>query len=246
MPKLISNNGMQNINTSSNYSFSATTPDNLGATEYTLVTVVVDKSSSLCGFEKDLEKMLQASVSSCQKSPRAENLLLRVVFFNHDDEELHGFKLLSQINISDYDGSIKTSGSTSLYDTTYQTIQATAIYADNLNNQDFLTNAIIFVITDGEDNNSKHSATAVKDLIIKTRKSEVLESFSVVLIGMTGIATVKQSLQNFKNTADLDHYIDMGDVDTSKLAKLAGYISNSISASSKSLGSGSSAQSLSF
>lgn len=244
MPKLLSG-GMQNINASSNYSFSATTPDNLGATEYTLVTVVVDKSSSLAGYEKELEKMIQAAVGSCQKSPRAENLLLRVVSFNHADEEIHGFKLLSQININDYNRKVKTSGSTALYDTTYQSIEATAIYAETLLNQDFLTNAVIFIITDGEDNNSKHSINSIKDLIINTKKSEVLESFAVVLIGMTGVSSISQSLSTFKTDADLDHYIDMGDVDTSKLAKLAGYISNSISASSKSLGSGSS-QSLSF
>ena len=114
---------MDNVKTASNYNFSAVKLDELGATEYTLVTIVVDRSSSLHGFDRDLEKMIKEAVDSCQKSPRSENLLIRLVSFNQNENEEHGFKLLTTITLGDYDNLIKTSGSTLLFDTTYHSAQ---------------------------------------------------------------------------------------------------------------------------
>ena len=59
--------------------------------EYTLANVVVDCSGSTSGFTDSLEKMLETIFGALQKSPRAENLLLRVSKFDDSIEEVHGF-----------------------------------------------------------------------------------------------------------------------------------------------------------
>jgi len=69
--------------TGTNFQYSATRIENLGATEYTLVTVVVDTSGSVADFKDELEKCLQKVIEACRKSPRADNLLIRIVTFNN-------------------------------------------------------------------------------------------------------------------------------------------------------------------
>ena len=242
---LLMNDSMEKINTASKYNFSAVKLDKLEATEYTLVTIVVDKSSSLSGYDRDLEKMIKSAVDSCKKSPRSENLLIRLVSFNQQENEEHGFKLLNTIDLVDYDNMINTSGSTLLYDSVYHAIEATQNYGKILFDQDYISNAIIFIITDGADNESTYGPVQIKTLVQDVRRSENLESVSVILVGMTGSSYVQQYLDEFKDKAELDEFVDMGEVTASKLAKLAGIISQSISSTSQALADGKS-QSLSF
>src|SRR3989344_667737 len=63
-----------------NFSFSASRIDRLGAAEYTLVTVAVDETGSVSGFDDELLKMLVMAVEACKKSPRSDNILFRIVF----------------------------------------------------------------------------------------------------------------------------------------------------------------------
>ena len=76
----------------SNFKFSAVRPDDLGASEYTLVTIAVDISTSVSGFENELEACVKAILGAAKKSPRADNLLVRIISFNSDLEEIFGFK----------------------------------------------------------------------------------------------------------------------------------------------------------
>ena len=58
-----------------NFGFSGASLDDLESSEYTIVTIAVDISSSVSGFRQQLEECLQTIVESCQRSPRSENLL---------------------------------------------------------------------------------------------------------------------------------------------------------------------------
>ena len=244
MPKLTAEN-MQSINTSSNYSFSAVGIDQLGASEYTEVTVAVDTSGSLSGLEKDLEKMLNESIGACKKSPRAENLMARVVYFNSNEKEIHGFRLLNTIKDDEYNGTVQTGGCTALFDTTYHAIEATLAYAKTLTANDFTSNAIIFVITDGLDNESSFTPSMIKKLIDDAQKKEEIESINIVLIGMN-TASISQELERFKNEANITQYVDCGSVNAKTLAKLAAFVSKSISSTSQALGTGGMSKSLTF
>jgi uncharacterized protein YegL len=242
------NDNMHQLETESNFHFSGVGFDDLGSSEYTLATIVVDTSSSVHPYKSELESCLKSILSSCQKSPRAENLMLRLVSFNNDIEEIHGFRLLSEIDPSEYDNVLNIGGSTSLYDSALSAIEATEEYAKLLREQYYSVNGVVYILTDGADNVSKYGKDSIKDSIDTSHKNENLESLSTILIGFGASSYYGNYLDDLKNEADLGQYIDVTELfnktsPESALAKLAGYISQSISATSQSLSDGSASDS---
>jgi len=246
LPKLIDNLEQHNL-TTSHYGFSATKLENLGATEYTLATIVVDTSPSTHHFIDEMEKVCKAILKSCKYSPRADNLMMRTFQFNSGLSEVHGFKLLSEINESDYSNVLRPAGLTALYDATENAVSATGKYAEDLYNSDYMANGILFVITDGMDNQSTTTRKMIKDALQKISRDEKLESFVTILIGVNITdPTVARYLDEFNKEVGFTQYVELKDADAKTLAKLANFVSKSISAASQSLGTGGPSQSLSF
>jgi uncharacterized protein YegL len=241
------NNMSQEVIQGTTLQFSYTRPEDLGASEYTLVTIVVDISSSVDSFKDDLLKAVQTAIRACKKSPRAENLLLRLVTFNTRIVEIHGFIALSSIDPDTYDP-FNCLGCTALYDATHDCIGATLTYAKTLTDMDFDVNAITFIITDGEDNSSHQSSPSlIKDLVTQAKRGEEMESITNILIGInSGDAGCFGSLSLFKDEADLSQFIEVQDTTPGKLAKLAQFVSQSVSSASQALGSGGPSQLLNF
>jgi len=226
------------------FQFSAVKMASLGASEYTLVTIAIDVSGSIGPFQGNLVTMLNTIVDACRKSPRADNLLLRVLAFNHDVREVHGFIPLASVIAYDA-GDLQCSGSTALFDAAYSAISATKAYGAQLADQDYDVNAIAFIATDGDDNASSFTPAKIAAELKAIASEEKLESFTTVLIGM---GTSAQGLQAFHADAGLTQFVDLGDITAGKLSKLAGMTSKSISSTSQSLGTGAAAplQSLTF
>jgi uncharacterized protein YegL len=253
MPRLVSNDDLMMDNAitgMSAFKFSATKIEKLGATEYTLVSFVVDTTGSTGGFENKLRECLITAIKSCKKSPRSDNLLARVILFStsyHGGiQEIHGFKPLSEIDPDNDYPNFVSSGGTPLYDATFSAIGATNTYSEQLMNNDFLTNGIVFIITDGCES---HGSSVATPLMIEneTKKAvlgEHIESLITILIGIND-QTCSQELQSFKQHAGINQYIGMGDVTDGKLAKLAGFVSQSVSSVSQSLGTGGPSQNIS-
>lgn len=224
----------------SNYQFSGVGVDNLDATEYTLVSLVVDESGSVASFHKELENTIKSIFASCKHSPRKENLLARLSAFDHNIREVHGFKSLSFCKEDDYDNCLRPNGSTALFDATLEALKATDSYATTLGKNDFSVNSIVFIVTDGEDNQSRNQPKQVADAIKSLVSNEHLESVLTVLIGVND-TNCSNYLNRYQTEAGIDKYVSLGDVSESKLAKLAQFISKSISLQSQSLGTGQSA-----
>ncbi len=241
-------NDMQNIQLpgAGNFQFSAIRPDKLGATEYTLVTIVVDVTSSVAAFSRELLECVKSVIGACQNSPRADNLMVRLLAFNDSRQEIHGFVPLNKIDPAGYKPLV-CSGSTALYDAVYDAVAATNAYAKTLFSQDFDVNAAIYIITDGMDNCSSLRPNAIADQVRKAMKQEYLDSLITVLVGVdTRDAGVSAHLQLFQTDAQLSQFVDIADADAGNLAKLGRFVSHSISLQSQALGSGNGAQSLSF
>lgn len=231
----------------SGYGYSATRLDDLGAAEYTLVSIVCDASGSVATFRGELEQALKSIVQACRLSPRADNLLLRLVSFDNALNELHGFKLLERCNLADYDGVLRTGGTTALYDAAENAVSATTDYARRLGASDFAANALVFVLTDGMDNASSLTAHSVKEALGRAVAEEALESFLSVLIGVNvSSRAVGGYLQDLKTDVGFTQYVEIGHADAKTLSKLADFVSRSISAQSKSLGTGGGSASLTF
>ena len=233
--------------TTSNFQFSGVTVDRLGASEYTLVTLAIDMSSSVSPFKKELIDSISSVIDACKKSPRAENLMLRLITFNDSTYEEHGFKTLSEISINDYQNISNPSGMTALYDASLNSVESISSYGDDLMKNDIDVNGIVFVITDGLDNRSKNNAQDVKKSVKNALINETLESLRMILVGVnTKNDEIQRYLSSFKDAAGFDQYINIEDADASSLAKFANFVSKSISAQSQALGTGGQSKALVF
>lgn len=241
--KLFDDNTMSQ-GTVNGFGFSAVRPETLGATEYTLVTLVLDKTGSVLRFADELFRIKSAVVEACRKSPRADFLLLRTLEFNSSVDEVHGFKPLNDIDPSSYTVPA-CGGMTALYDATFSAVSATNAYGKTLADQDYLANGIVLVITDGADNDSRMGTADVKREIQAGITGEHLESMRTILVGVNATENTA-ALQRFQQEVGIDQYVDVADATPQRLAKLADFVSRSISAQSQSLGTGGPSQSLSF
>ena len=226
----------------SNFQYSGTRPDNLEEDNYTLVTVAVDFSYSTFDFAKFLRAMLIACIDACKKNPRNRNIMLRVISFNEDVSEIHGFKPLNLISSDDYD-EFEPNGCTALYDAVFSAVGATLDYSKTLyENEVDSINAICFIITDGLNNRGVTTPKMIKDKIQKALKSEELSSLTTVLIQLKDPSNldpeVERLLKQFREDADISAFIDVNDVTPEVLAKLGRIISKSISSVSQSLQTG--------
>jgi len=233
--------------TGQSYGYSAAGLEDLGATEYTLVIIIVDESESTAHFKTEMEKCIQAAIESCKVSPRSDYLMVRLVAFNHDMREVHGFKQLIDCNIADYDNCLSPGGSTLLFESACNAINATADYGKDLADKDFDVNAIVFIITDGMDNESGQiNGASVGQSLKDAMMAEDLESIMSVLIGVGVNGGVGTYLTSFQTDAGMSQYVELKDADEKTLAKLGGFISQSVSSQSSSLGTGGPSQTLNF
>ena len=224
---------------SNNYGFSAVPTDDLGATEYTLALVVADVSSSVHNFRDEIEACVKRIVGACRDAPRADNLMLRVVTFSNRVDEFHGFKPLMDCNPDDYSGSINPGGMTALFDASHNGIESVLSYGKTLVESDYDCNAIVVVVTDGCDNVSTLGAKQVKELLSRAMKDENLESLVTILVGVNvQDQAVGQYLKDFNDQAGFTQYVEVGDATEKTLARLAQFVSRSISNQSQALGTG--------
>jgi len=227
------------------FEFSAVKPENLGASEYTIVTLAVDVSGSTYDFINQVQAVVKTVIEACKKSPRSDNLLFRVITFNNSIVEVHGFKELHMIDIANYP-TFNAHGMTALYDASYSCIGAVLDLADNLIQQDFSANGIAFILTDGRDNASKQGPESIKNLIDEAAKGEKIESMNTILIGEKDPQVTSAEwangtakyLADFASEAGFTQYIDIGEITPGKLAKFADFVSQSISTQSQGLGTG--------
>jgi hypothetical protein len=238
----------QAVITGSNLQFSKTRLERLGSTKFTLVTIAVDVTGSTYCFADGLHRALITGIDSCRKSPNSQDLLIRVVLFSSSYSggvlELHGFKPLDAINTADYEP-FNPDGLTPLNDAAFSSIGAMVDYGGELMENDYLANGIVFVITDGMDNQSIHSPGEIQRQISRVSLEEKLESLVTVLIGVnTQEPMVARALQEFRRKSGITQFINMEEVDDGKLAKLGGFISRSVSSTSQALSTGGPSQAI--
>ena len=223
-----------------NYGFSATKLEDLGASEYTLVTIAVDVSGSVRDFKTQLEDCIKKVVEACKFSERADNLLVRIIVFaNSKIEELHGFKLLDKCNTGDYTDCLHVGGNTPLYDAAENSVRATMTYGRQLIADEYSANGICVFVTDGDDTDSTLKTHHVKAALKEAVTQETLESLVTILIGVNvNDPHMGQRLAQFQQEVGITQYVEIDNATPKALAKMAEFISKSISSQSKALGTG--------
>jgi hypothetical protein len=232
----------------SNFGFSHVNIDLLEEAEYTLVVVAADCSSSVSPFCREIEASLKCAVEGCRMDDRSENLVVRVVKFSTTVSEVHGFKPIDMIGQDEYDGCIAPNGMTALLAAVDDAARSIGQYGEILYEEDRTVNGVLFVITDGMENCSMDRETGndllsstVKDRIEAIKAEGKVESLTLVLVGVnTGSqGDLPEALQTLSDEVGMDGYVNVEDASEKSMAKLGGLISQSISASSQALGSGS-------
>jgi hypothetical protein len=223
----------------SGFQFSAISADDMGASEYTLVAIAADKSSSVSGFADEIEGCLVTSLQGCMNSPRVDNLLVRLLTFNSNLDEIHGYKHLADCPISDYKGIIKPNGCTSLFDACISSIDSLATLGKQMIQDKYTANGLSVIITDGMDVGSTQTLNAVAEAIDRSRRTECLESILNILIGINvQDREVSDALNSLKNVGKFDQYIEAKDATPKTFARIAGFISKSISSQSQAIQTG--------
>jgi len=252
MPRLMATDDAQIITTPGpgNFQFSAVRIEELGASEYTLVTIICDISGSVMGFADHLLKCIKTIVNATKKNDRSENILIRLITFNQDIYEIHGFKNVSDIDLDAYEP-LKCDGFTALYDASYDGIGGTLEFSKRLVEQDFDVNGAVYIITDGMNNRGSMTPRSIAEKCQSALAKEEIISLVTILIGLHDPGShwatqVKEHLEEFKKDAELTEFLDVGEATPEKLAKLANWVSESVSSQSQSLVTGAPSQSLSF
>jgi hypothetical protein len=114
-----------------------------------------------------------------------------------------------------------------------------------LSESDFNVNGVVFVVTDGADNASVQTTQTICSELQRGVQNEWLESLAVILIGINA-ARYCAAHEAFYRDAGLSQYVDVGDATPQCLAKLADFVSRSISSTSQALGTGGPSQPLTF
>ncbi|MBU0551812.1 hypothetical protein KKF91_03980 [Myxococcota bacterium] len=227
--------------TGSGYHFSGARIADLSATEYTLVTLVCDLSGSVMAYRDQLEACVISIIEACRLSPRADHLMLRLVGFSSRLEEIHGFRPLSLCVPDAYKGALNPGGATALYDASYNAVMAAHLYGQTLTDQGFDCNAIVFVITDGEDNASRGSAAQVGAALRRGVEGESITALTSILIGVGAEragSALNRELRRFKDKAGFDQYVPLADASAATLAGLADFVSRAIDVQSRYLAEG--------
>ena len=250
MPRMMTSEVMETgkIGGMQGFEFSGIRTEHLGATEYTLVTIAVDETGSVYDFADELRQCLITAIEACQKSPRSDNLLLRVIKFSNSFEngieEIHGFKPLADIDLQNDYPEFLPGGMTPLFDASFSAIGATNAFAKKLMDDEYQTNGIVFIITDGYDNASTTTPKMVNKEVKKAITGEDIESLLSILIGINAM-DYRNELEEFQTEAGIDQYVDAGEATKDRLAKLADFVSQSISSQSLALGTGGPSQNIS-
>jgi len=229
-----------------NYGYTGADIGGLQSFENTIAVGLVDESGSTTGFKLELEKCVKEIVKSLRDSDTADKLLYAHYHFDTNFREVHGFKELANISPDDYDGCWSGGGCTTLYDSEVRIIQFLDDYSEQMRQQRYLCNGLLYVLTDGCDYGSTLSESAVVNAFETLHKSEGLESFISILIGINDDDYVQRKLEDHANKCGFSQYVKAGNADRKTLSKIAGFIAKSISSQSQMLGTGGPSQLLTF
>jgi uncharacterized protein YegL len=219
--------------------------DKLGASEYTIVQVLVDVTGSVSGFEKEIINGLKLILEACSKHPRSENVLIRVTAFNSriGVKEIHGFMPFNSVDASIYDSLPSPDGATPLVDAHLNALESLFQFGKDLVNSQFEVNSVLFILSDGGENASRvrDGFSKIKSLNQTLKSGDPIESFASILIGFNDAFSNTELLQ-YQSDSGIDSYKSIGDATKGNLAKMATWVSQSVSTASVALGGGNSQQ----
>lgn len=216
------------------YNFGNYNPNEVEVSETINAVFVVDTSSSVRDYGKELNDALNEFTQRMQKSHAAPSLFVSHIEFNSTVNVVSGFRPISEIQPIDLVPRI--GGTTALYKACQIGLKNAIDYRKDLENAGVNCKTLLFVITDGEDNASYTvTASDVKAMIDDLLKEERnFFSFESILFGVGTAA----NFENAQKGMGIKHLAKVGTT-ADEIRKMINFISSSIT--SVSSGSGFSA-----
>ncbi len=206
-----------------NLDFGNFNPDEIETDETINAVFIVDTSYSINTYVHELNSAFNEFVEAMQKSHVADRLFVSVIEFNQKVRVNTGFQPITSIAPMDFSKSIGSV--TSLYDAVKIGVKNAIDYRENLENSGVETKTLIFIITDGDDNNSNTSARTVKRILdgIKLDEQNAF-SFTSILFGVGEASNFERA----RTEMGIEHLAQVG-TSGSEIKKMIGFISQSIS-----------------
>jgi hypothetical protein len=159
-----------------------TAMDNIVASDVTLITVLIDASSSIgdSGLEQAVREGQNQLVDAFAGSKEKDAILLALWSFNQCQNVYHSYVPVQdavKLNGQNY----QSGGSTALYDTWCDALAANVAYAQQLRATGTPCRSVVVVITDGADCGSKRGTRACKQISLDLLKSE---QFVLAFVGV--------------------------------------------------------------
>lgn len=137
--------------------------DDLNTDDVTLLSVIIDQSSSMFGVRHDVVDAFNQMSRALADSKAADSILMSAWTFANQSDLLFGYTpidAVQDLTNKDY----QPGGATAMYDAVMDGFTGIVAYGQDLRNNGIRTRAIVVVISDGDDNMSQHTATSVKSV----------------------------------------------------------------------------------
>ncbi|MCA9565791.1 MAG: VWA domain-containing protein, partial [Myxococcales bacterium] len=156
--------------------------ESIESSEVTLVTVLLDMSSSIgsYGLSQAVRDGYSLLVDSLCCSQERENIMLSLWLFNHEQNLVHSYVPVGEadpLNSRNY----RPAGGTALYDTWCDALAANVAYAQQLRDNGTPCRSVVVMISDGEDTSSHRPATDCEAISKDLLRSE---QFVLAFVGV--------------------------------------------------------------
>jgi hypothetical protein len=138
--------------------------DDLSGDHVVLLCVILDETGSMDSYRADVVDAYNNMLSALRDSKTADDILISTWFFNTQSKLLHGYTDLAHAP-SLGRGNYAPDGGTALFDAVLDGLTGVVAYGQDLRNNGISTKVIVVVLTDGEDNSSRHRATDVQIVV---------------------------------------------------------------------------------
>ncbi|MFO0678561.1 MAG: vWA domain-containing protein [Polyangiaceae bacterium] len=137
--------------------------ESIAATDVTLVTLLVDASSSIhdAGLEQAVRDGQNEILAAFERSRQKDELLVALWTFSDETNVVHSYVPVDEATRFDA-GNYRAHGGTRLYDVWCDALVANLAYAERLRQSGTPCRSIVVVVTDGDDCGSRRKVAACK------------------------------------------------------------------------------------
>ena len=162
--------------------------DDLNTDDVTLLVVIMDQSGSMGSVKNDVIDSFNQMTRALADSKASDSILMSAWTFDNNPNLLFGYTPIDSVkDISSQEYSPR--GATALYDAVLDGFTGIVAYGQNLRNAGIRTRSIVCVITDGGDNVSGATASAVKTVSDDLVRQEM---YTLAFVGLGNEAHFKQ------------------------------------------------------